>query len=98
MATVEEVRRAASQLPPIKRIQLIQELLQALQQDYPQADEGARPSAPYTPVVALNDLAADFWAAHDLVEEPRNSFIPRRERERMKERTTSLKERAVGQS
>jgi hypothetical protein len=99
VATVEEVRRAAFQLSPIKRIQLIQELLQGLQQDYPQAKEDVPPNVQYTPVTAMNDLAVDFWAANDLVEEPQNCFVPRRERERiMKDRVLGMKERAVGQS
>lgn len=98
MLTLEEVRRTARQLPPIKQIQLIQELLQELQQVYPQQPEedAAAPNTRNTPISALNDLATDFWSVHDVVEEP-YCYIPRRLREAKRGRERE-RERAVGSS
>lgn len=81
MLTFEDVHRTARQLPPIKQIQLIQELLQELQQGLPQpAEEVPAANQRNTPTSALNDLATDFWSVHDVVEEP-NFYVPRRIRE-----------------
>ncbi len=62
MTPIEAVREAAQRLPPGEQLQLIQELLRGLQQNYKQQEpaipSGVRRAAPIT---KLADLAADFW-------------------------------------
>ncbi|WP_129626496.1 hypothetical protein [Candidatus Oscillochloris fontis] len=88
MATLEEIRRDVRQLPPVDQIQLIHELLRELQLNYHISTEEAPTISTAPPITRLNNLASDFWSAHEAAEEPHNCFVPSRNR--------GLKERAVG--
>lgn len=81
MTTLENLRKAARELPPIKQMQLIQELLQGLQEEYHGSTEAESASMQSPPIPKLNDLAVDFWSDTEVVEEP-NCFVPSRLRER----------------
>jgi hypothetical protein len=73
MTTVEDVKNAARKLNPVDQLQLIQELLRDLQQNYHQPSQnipaGVRRAAP---VSDLGELAGDFWPENETADDINN--------------------------
>lgn len=75
MTNVEEVRIAARKLKPVDQLQLIQELLRDLQQNYYQPAHTIPASVRRAaPVSDLAELAADFWPEDETADDI-NDFI-----------------------
>jgi hypothetical protein len=75
MTTVEEVRSAARNLKPVDQLQLIQELLRDLQQNYQQPADSIPANVRRTaPVNDLAELAADFWPEDETADDI-NDFV-----------------------
>jgi hypothetical protein len=75
MTTVEEVRNAARNLKPVDQLQLIQELLRDLQQNYQQPSDTIPPNVRRAaPVGDLAEFAADFWPEDETADDI-NDFV-----------------------
>jgi len=67
MTTVEEVQAAAQRLSPVKQLELIQQLLRGLQQDYEQHSLSSQPR-----ILGLH--AGQIWMSDDFNDELSDKF------------------------
>lgn len=86
MTTVDDVRAAARQLPPVEQLQLIQDLLQGIAQSYPQTGS----TIPATvrrapPVTTLDDLVAPFWPEDETADQINDYIGQQRAADRLRD-------------
>lgn len=83
MTTVEEVKNAARKLNPVDQLQLIQELLRDLQQNYHQPTHTIPASVRrVAPVSDLAELAGDFWPEDETADDINNFVAQQRAADR----------------